>query len=80
MTVIDISTAVLAILAVFVLFYLIYLCIKFSKKDGSLVIDTTDPDKDLYQIKLETPLDELPNKKTILLKVEIVNSLNDISQ
>lgn len=76
----DILAIGLAALAVIVLILLIALCIRYRKCDGSLVIDTSDPTKDLYQIKLDTPLDDLPKKKTILLKVEVTNTINDISQ
>lgn len=37
--------------------------------DGVLHIDTSAPDKDAYNLALDTPLSELPNKKSILLRV-----------
>lgn len=37
--------------------------------DGTLDIDTTSEEKDSYLLNISTPLDELPNKKTITLKV-----------
>ena len=83
MTLFNVSNAFaigLAVVAVLTLIGLIALCIRYSKKDGCLMINTSDPKKDVYQIRVDTPLDDLPKKKTILLKVEIVNTLNDISQ
>ena len=70
----------ISMIVILLLFQLLYYFIKLRRKDGSLVIDTTDPGKDLYQIKLDTPLDDLPNKKIIVLKVEVVSNVNDISQ
>jgi hypothetical protein len=37
--------------------------------DGALVISTTDPMKDTYSLELDTPLEDLQNKKVISLKV-----------
>ena len=37
--------------------------------DGVLQIDTSNPEKDLYRLDIHTPLEELPNKKTVTLKV-----------
>lgn len=37
--------------------------------DGTLVIDTENPMKDTYSLEVETPFEELQNKKTITLKV-----------
>lgn len=38
--------------------------------DGDLVVDQTDPHKDLYKLAIKTPLDEIPGKDTIQLKVK----------
>lgn len=40
-----------------------------SAFDGSLVVDTTNPQKDLYSLELSTPLHELSGKNAISLKV-----------
>jgi len=37
--------------------------------DGTLVIDANDPDKDLYNLELNIPVEELSEKKTIMFKV-----------
>lgn len=64
--------------AVLVIFLLVLLLHK--KKDGALVIDTSDPEKDLYQLKIDVPLESLPKKKSITLTIEVVGESNDISQ
>ena len=39
--------------------------------DGALIIDDSDPDKDVYQLNLETPIDDvLKGKQTITFKVD----------
>jgi hypothetical protein len=38
--------------------------------DGSLVVDKTHPDKNVYSIELDTPFEELENKQTFLLGVK----------
>jgi hypothetical protein len=37
--------------------------------DGKLVVDKTDPVKDVYSLELTTPVDELSGKESITLKV-----------
>lgn len=37
--------------------------------DGTLKIDTSDPEKDTYHLDVTTPLEMLPQKKVVLLKV-----------
>ena len=38
--------------------------------DGTLVVNTDDPSKDLYELKLNVPIDELPNRNSITFKVD----------
>lgn len=38
--------------------------------DGTLHIDTSAPDKDAYNLALDTPLDKLPDKKSVTLKIQ----------
>ena len=38
--------------------------------DGALLIDTTDPDKDIYRLDLGENFDSLAHKKEIRLKVD----------
>lgn len=40
-----------------------------SAKDGTLMIDTSNLQKDTYRLSLETPLDELADKKVIQLNI-----------
>lgn len=40
-----------------------------SKRDGVLEIATDDPDKDSYSLIIETPLEDLPKRSYIHLKV-----------
>lgn len=37
---------------------------------GTLQIDHSDPEKDLYRIVITTDLDKLPKKKRVVLKIE----------
>lgn len=37
--------------------------------EGTLVINTTDPEKDVYNLELNVPVEELSEKKTIMFKV-----------
>lgn len=41
-----------------------------KSKDGSLVVDQSDPLKDKYLLDITTPLDEVADAKTITLKVD----------
>ena len=48
-----------------------------SRTDGALLIDTHDPNKDVFRLSLDTDLSELPNKKQIVL---VVDAKADLSQ
>lgn len=37
---------------------------------GTLQIDHSDPEKDIYRIVITTNLDKLPKKKRVVLKIE----------
>ncbi len=41
-----------------------------SKFDGALQIDSSNEEKDIYRLELETDLDELKSKKKIVLEVQ----------
>ena len=41
-----------------------------ERTDGSLIVDTSNPVKDVYRLDLTTQLDDLPGKNEIVLKVE----------
>lgn len=47
----------------------------YSKsKDGTLHIDTSNPEKDTYNFELDIPLEELANRNSLNLKVNNVNT------
>ncbi len=48
----------------------------FQKKDGELVIDLSNPEKDLYQLRFETPLEELPKRKTVTFKIKVERTMD----
>lgn len=40
-----------------------------AKYDGALVVDTADPDKDIYRLEIDAPLVEMNDRDAITLKV-----------
>lgn len=48
----------------------------FEKKDGELVIDLSNPEKDLYQLRFETPLEELPKRKKVIFKIKVERTMD----
>lgn len=51
----------------------LYGVLGISKKnyqgDGNLIVDTSDPEKDVYNLEVNGDLSELANKKTVTFKV-----------
>lgn len=45
--------------------------------DGTLHIDTSDEAKDVYRLSVDTPLDDISGKKTIVLRVNPNAALNN---
>lgn len=43
--------------------------IRIKKKDGTLRIDTTNPEKDIYRLEIDN-LDVIPKKKQLVLRVD----------
>jgi hypothetical protein len=41
-----------------------------ARYDGALVVDTSDPNKDVYSIEVAAPLEKLSTAESITLKVE----------
>lgn len=41
-----------------------------SAADGTMVVDTTDPEKDIYQLNLNIPISQLGEKDQVVFKVE----------
>ena len=56
----------------------LYGVLGMSKKnyegDGTLVVDTSDPEKDVYNFKLNGDLNELANKKSVTFMVNDKNN------
>lgn len=40
--------------------------------DGEMQVDLRDMEKDIFSINMRTPLEHVPSKKSILLKVEVL--------
>lgn len=38
--------------------------------DGTLKVDTSDPSKDVYNLNLDIPIEDLSSKKTVTFKVD----------
>ena len=41
-----------------------------SSKDGTLMVDTSNPAKDVYKLSLDIPLEDIAGKDSISLKVD----------
>lgn len=64
------NDGVLIAIIVILCFIILLLIIRQKPKyDGVLLIDTSNPEKDIFRLELDT-LDGLDKKKTILLKVD----------
>ena len=46
--------------------------------DGDVLIDTSDPNRDIYRIVLDEPIEELANKETVSFKVHSNVILDDV--
>jgi hypothetical protein len=38
--------------------------------EGSLVVNTTDPDKDVYRLELSIPVEQLANRRQLTFKID----------
>lgn len=56
---------------VVVLLPILFHLISKPKKAGTLVINTTNPDKDVYSLNFDIPLGEIPKRKRIVFDVKI---------
>ena len=45
--------------------------------DGNLLVDQSDPTKDIFTLEVTSPLEELPGKKSIMLNVTPVNVVKE---
>lgn len=43
----------------------------FRRRDGAFKINTLNPDKDVYSLKLDTPLNRLRDKQILVIVVEV---------
>ena len=48
-----------------------------ANNDGTLLIDTTDPNKDVYRMSFDTALEDLKTKKKVTVKVDPTAVLSD---
>lgn len=48
-----------------------------ASTDGTLLIDTTDPNKDIYRMSFNSALEDLKNKKRVVVKVDPTANLSD---
>ena len=62
----------LCIVAIVIVFLpLLFHLIRKPKRAGTLVINTTNPDKDVYSLNFDIPLGEIPKRKKIVFDVKI---------
>ena len=45
-----------------------------SKPDGSMVVDTSDPEKDTYSMELNIPIEDIKQKKRLCFDVKIMKN------
>lgn len=38
--------------------------------DGTMIIDTSNPDRDIYRMELTNPIEDLSNKESVMFKVQ----------
>ena len=43
-----------------------------TKTIGTLLIDTTDPEKDMYSLQIDSPIDKLPKMRSVKLKIKVL--------
>ena len=48
-----------------------------ASTDGTLLIDTTDPNKDIYRMSFNSALEDLKNKKRVVVKVDPTANQSD---
>lgn len=65
---------VLVALATFLLGVMVgkFIVGKSKEASGSIVINTLEPDADRYSIIIRDPIDDLPKKEYVILKVEVM--------
>jgi len=48
--------------------------------DGTMIVDTSDPEKDVYRMELNDELDNLANKDSITFKVKYGKHMKDTTE
>lgn len=48
--------------------------VRIRKYDGTFKIDRTDELKDVYSMDFNIDLDDIPKKKSVLFKIEVIGS------
>lgn len=60
--------------------YVLYWMTHETKPAGTLKIDTSDPNTDRYLMEFSIPLEEIPKKKNVLMKVDPNASIPSVSK
>ena len=66
-----IALSILVVLLVFAIYFVTNI---FINPDGAMVVNQTNPEKDIYKLVVYKPLDNIPSKKILFLKVVIDNT------
>ncbi len=64
-------------IAIFLAVMMYICCIVVGRPDGTLQIDVRNPDKDIYRLKLDGAIEDLADKKRIVLVVDSKANLSD---
>ena len=64
---------ILTFVSIILFLILLYVAIKFIKYDGTLIINQNNPEKDFYRFIINKPIEKIPRKKFIIIKVKIDN-------
>lgn len=46
--------------------------------DGTMIVDTSDPDKDIYRMELNDPLENMASKDQVIFKVKAPQHMSDV--
>ena len=48
--------------------------LKVLKRDGVFVVNTTNPDTDVFSLEIECPLGDIPQKKMLIFEIRNISS------